>query len=64
MGNNKMKEYSMEINLTETNLKALLAKESFTWCFSAVQNDDGTGMNRDEILINVKLTSENDKGGQ
>ena len=59
-----MKEYSIKINLTETNLRALLAKESFTWSFSAVKNDDGTGMSRDEILINVKLTSGNDEEGE
>ena len=61
MGNDKMKEYSMEINLTENDLRHLQAKESFDWCFSAVRNDDGTGMDRDVILVNIKLTSGNDE---
>ena len=40
MGNDKMKEYSMEINLTENDLRHLQAKESFDWCFSAVRNNE------------------------
>ena len=57
-----MKEYSITINLTENDLRDLQAKESFDWCFPAIKNDDGTGSNVDKnVLINVKITSGNDK---
>ena len=50
------------VNLTENDLRDLQAKESFDWCFPAIKNDDGTGNNVDRnILINVKITSGNDK---
>ena len=57
-----MKEYSIVVNLTENDLRDLQAKESFDWCFPATKNDDGTGSNVDKnVLINVKITSGNDK---